>query len=92
MNTLFPYGGTPEDLSKLSKKANLEEEDKYKKTKSLLISDILDQLNSALVEISQNPNIYTVREHLKVVSLAVVCIAILGLFLYEFERYAFRNI
>ena len=92
MNTYFPYGGTPKDLSKLSKKANKEEEEKYKKAKSLYLSDILDQLNSAFVEISQNPNIYTVRQHLKVISLAIICIAVFGLFLHELERYAFRNI
>jgi hypothetical protein len=81
----FPYGGNIENLESLSQLASEKEEEKYKRKMSLQPGDILDDLFDAFNELSKSPNITTAKKHLKVLSLALIFICILGLGLYQFK-------
>jgi hypothetical protein len=78
----FPYGGVVENLESLSQNANEKAEEKHKRLMSLELDDILDDLFEAFNELSRSSNIKTARKHIKVLSLLLIFISVIGLSLY----------
>ena len=85
---VFPYGGiyTAEDLKDLSKTATANNQRRYLRKMSLMFEDLLADANSALQDLSHSADIVTIRKHMKILSLLLIAVSILGLFLLEINR------
>ena len=81
----FPYGGEVVDTLKISKDANKKRVSMHKRKMSLQFKHVLDDMNTAFIELSIKPNLATASNHMKSLSLFMIFIALLGLLLYEFK-------